>query len=121
MPRERRRSPWRALPAIVTVVLPALSGCYRIATPGPPRPTVPGPSKEVMTYVWGLLQDDDLGDICQGRGEGGIAEVRVTTTPLMALETAMTLGFWAPIHVETECLKLGPDGRLEHGAEHGHP
>ena len=75
-----------------------------------------GSRKEVLADALKAEIEAFLGCIRSGRppvvsGEAG----------LMALETAMTLGFWAPIHVETECLKLGPDGRLEHGAEHGHP
>jgi Bor protein len=79
--------------------------CYRVATPGPARPTVAGASRTMTTLFWGLLQDDDFDDVCARRG--ALAEVTATTTPLYALATALTLGLWAPLHVETRCLALG--------------
>jgi hypothetical protein len=59
----------------------------------------------MTTLFWGLLEDDDFDAICQGRG--AIAEVTATTPPLYALATVATLGFWAPIYVETRCVTIG--------------
>lgn len=96
--------PPRVLPlAALAAVLP-LCACYRLATPGPARATVRDPHspRQMNAYAWGLIQDDGLDSICQGYG--GIAEVRATTTPLYALATIATLGFWAPVRVEAQCL-----------------
>ena len=83
----------------------SLSGCYRVATPGPVRPTLPDKSHVMVTYVWGLIQDSDFDSVCEGKG--ALAEVTATTPILDALITAVTVGLVAPIHVETKCLKIG--------------
>jgi hypothetical protein len=93
------------LSGFAVVVALFASGCYRVATPGPARPTVGGESRTMTTLFWGLLQDDDLDAVCARRG--ALAEVTATTTPLYALATALTLGLWAPLRVETQCLALG--------------
>jgi hypothetical protein len=90
--------------ALVALVALALSGCYRLAMPGTPGPTTTNPPHTMSAYAWGLLQDDSLDSICQGKG--GLAEVTAKATPLFVLYTVVTLGFWAPVTVQTKCLTL---------------
>jgi hypothetical protein len=100
--RAPRNRSIRASIALIVLCLPA---CYRVTSPGPAQPAVANPPHTMTTLIWGLLQDDSLDAICQGRG--GIAEVTAATPPLYALATVVTLGFWAPIVVETKCAATG--------------
>jgi hypothetical protein len=91
--------------AVLLAASSALSGCYRLATPGAPRDVVHDPDspRRLDTYWWGIQQDDGLGATCRAY-PGGIAEVTARTTPLYALITAVTIGIWAPVEIDAWCL-----------------
>ena len=99
--------------ALVAVAALALSGCYRLAMPGTPGPTTTNPPHTMSAYAWGLIQDDSLDSICQGKG--GLAEVTAKATPLFVLYTVLTVGIWAPVTVQTKCLTLDANAAPEAG------
>jgi hypothetical protein len=97
----RKRSVFIVLVAIVVLT----EGCYhyRISMRGE---AATEPHKKTMhALFWGLVQENQFADNCQGKG---IHEVRVSTNFGYVLVSVVTVGIWVPMDIEWSCAREAP-------------
>ncbi len=64
------------------------------------------PHKKTMhALFWGLVQENEFADNCQG---AGMHEVRVSTNFGYVLLSVVTVGIWVPVDIEWTCEREAP-------------
>jgi hypothetical protein len=95
---------------LVAILLAVTQGCYhyRVAASGPAgaNPSTFPRSTSLHALFWGLIQDRALENVCAQ--DEALARVRSTSNFGYTLLTMVTLGIWAPLQVEYECVNMTP-------------
>ena len=96
--------------ALLALLLFSNQGCYhyRVSAAGPAgaNPSTFPRATTLHAVFWGLVQDKALESVCAQ--DEALARVRTTSNLGYSLLTVVTLGIWAPIHVEYECANPTP-------------
>jgi len=104
-------TPWSyAWVALLALLLLGSQGCYhyRVSAAGPAgaNPSTFPHATTLHAALSGLAQDKALESVCAK--DEALARVRTTSNFGYTLLTVVTLGLWAPIHVEYECANPTP-------------
>ena len=114
--RQAARAAWwhAACPyariGLFAMLLASTPGCYhyRVAAAGSAgaNPSTFSQSTTLHAVFWGLVQDQTLAQVCAQ--DEALAHVRTTSNFGYTLLTVVTLGLWAPVHVEYACTNPTP-------------
>lgn len=81
------------------------NGCYHYRISARGEAATEYQKKTMHALFWGLVQENQFADNCQG---AGIHEVRVSTNFGYVLASVVTLGIWVPVDVEWKCAREAP-------------
>ena len=95
---------------LLALLCAATQSCYhyRVAAAGAAgaNPSTFPHSMTLHATFWGLVQDRALENVCAQ--DEALSRVRTTSNFGYTLLTMVTLGIWAPLHVEYECANMTP-------------